>query len=90
MTGNWTNDQPTKVGRYWFYGDIFWGGMNRPPEDFKPQLEIVEVFQVSNGLAASCCSEFVSLKKCQGVFWSEPMETPIIPTFDIGLPEKRG
>lgn len=90
MEGHWASERPTKDGRYWFYGDPFWGGMNRPPEDFKPTLEIIEVFTISNGQAASCCSEFVNIKKSQGVFWSEPIEVPALPTFDLPLPEKRG
>lgn len=85
----WTKERPTKPGRYWFYGDIFWGGMNRPPEDMKPNLEIVDALVISNGIALSCCSEFVGRKTGHGVYWDEPIPQPTLPA-DIGLPEKRG
>jgi hypothetical protein len=89
VSGNWTMDRPTVPGKFWFYGDPFWGGMNRPPEDFKPKLEIIETFQVSNGLAASCCGEFCNVNRAQGLFWSLPIPEPLAPDA-IELPNARG
>lgn len=89
MAGTWVKEAPEKPGLYWFYGDIYWGGMNRPPKDFRPEIEIVEVFKIQNGIAASCNGEFVSLKRGHGFYWSEPLS---IPAFDgdMALPERNG
>ena len=62
----WTEEAPTEPGMYWFYGDYCVGSMGQDYfDDFEPdnRMELVEVFEISNGMMADTRGKFMSLKK---------------------------
>ena len=63
---DWSNDAPTEPGRYWFYGEPFFGQMGRDFENnsiLNPKLYYVEVQRLSNGLIGVVSGQFCPLKK---------------------------
>ncbi len=63
----WLVTPPSKPGFYWFYGDVHHGGMgidfrpDKPPTE--PEMVLVEVFNIANGVMAKCNGQFVPLKR---------------------------
>lgn len=58
IDSHWFSDFPDEPGFYWFYGDQYQGQMgshyadNAPP--IKKRMNLIEVFEISNGLTAKC------------------------------------
>lgn len=63
----WTSLGPTMEGFYWFYGDPYKGGMGIDYRDdcppIEPQMYLVEVATISNGLMAMTNGTIISLQR---------------------------
>lgn len=62
----WSEDPPTEVGHYWFYGDPFMGQCGSDFEDsplIQKDLTLVKVIQCSNSLLANNGSYDIPLRK---------------------------
>ena len=70
---SWTDKWPTKKGLYWFYGYRF-----TPFKDEKPELCLVEVFKIVNGVAHVTKGHFLYKEEgATGLF--TPAECPPVP-----------
>ena len=64
----WTTEIPTEPGKYWFYGDPYYGGMGRDfkedavvePNDIK--MHLMSVWKIANGLMIVTGGSFYSAK----------------------------
>lgn len=85
----WTADIPNDPGFYWFWGDLIRGGMGQDynnPDPVKPEINLVDVRRISNGLMGVSRGHFVNLQKfcrsgrCEGVcgYWLKA-ELPLPP-----------
>jgi len=61
----WTKKIPTEPGKYWFYGDPYYGGMGRDfkedavvePNDIK--MHLMSVWKIANGLMIVTGGSFI-------------------------------
>ena len=68
----WTKQWPTEPGHYWFYG---WRFRDR---DHKPELNFVDVWKISNGIALVTKGHFLYKAEGGEGYWM-PAETPAPP-----------
>jgi len=63
----WSPDFPREPGWYWFYGDQHQGQMGAhyrdPAPPIEPTMQLVEVFEVSNGIMGKCDGHFFGSKR---------------------------
>lgn len=92
----WSIEPPQTPGFYWLYGDVHHGGMgidyrdDKPPT--KPDMVLVEVFKISNGVMAKSGGHIVPTEKFDIKtlrpgplgYWS-PAELPEPPKDEAGL-----
>lgn len=67
----WTNKWPKKVGWYWIYGEIY-------KDDEKPELCVLNVWKVSNGLAYVRNGSFY-FKSEAGKVYFQKLPEPVTP-----------
>jgi len=85
---NWTKDMPKEEGCFWFFGEPFWGVMNRPPKEyFKPKMYVVQVMSLPNDFMYVTDGAFMN-SKCHGLWNTEKIILPENPSLD--LPESNG
>ena len=56
LYGEWSKETPQEIGYYWFYGDPFTSDINK---DCQNELNMVEVWRISNGYAYVCKGNFM-------------------------------
>jgi hypothetical protein len=77
-TWTWTKEWPTKPGWYWFYGWPY-GRVELFDEGIEPELNVVNVWKVANGLAYIRNGNFwYKEDKPVGLFC--PMDVPELPS----------